>query len=96
MSGIRVNHGSLEAASQDLVSTARDIEGRLDQLESELSPLRSEWEGQAQQAYLTAKAQWDTAIAEMIALLESTGNAVQSSNQEYRAADLRGADRFPV
>ncbi|GAB3073145.1 WXG100 family type VII secretion target [Nocardioides zeae] len=96
MSGIRVNHGSLEAASQDLVSTARDIEGRLDQLESELSPLRSEWEGQAQQAYLTAKAQWDTAIAEMIALLESTGNAVQASNQEYRAADLRGADRFPV
>ncbi|HEY1134064.1 MAG TPA: WXG100 family type VII secretion target [Nocardioides sp.] len=96
MSGIRVNHGSLEAASQDLVSTARGIEARLDQLESELSPLRSEWEGQAQQAYLTAKAQWDTAIAEMIALLESTGNAVQASNQEYRAADLRGADRFPV
>ncbi|MFW6773554.1 WXG100 family type VII secretion target [Nocardioides sp. CPCC 205120] len=94
-SGITVDHGALETASADLVGAARGIEARLDRLEGELAPLQSEWSGQAQEAYRVAKARWDAAMTEMIELLQQTSTSVSQSNQEYRAADLRGANRFP-
>jgi WXG100 family type VII secretion target len=72
----------------------REIDDRLNRLESELAPLRSDWVGNAQQAYATAKARWDAAILEMNHLLDHTSRAVQRSNEEYRAADGRGAASF--
>lgn len=93
--GLTVDHGSLEATAQDLVAGARAIEGRLDRLEQELQPLRSEWSGNAQEAYIRAKAVWDQEMTQMIQLLQQTSNSVTNANAEYRAADNRGANRFP-
>ena len=59
-----------------------------------LAPLRSDWSGQAQQAYTTAKAQWDAAMAEMASLLSQTSANVAQSNTDYLAADRRGASSF--
>ncbi|WP_028474641.1 WXG100 family type VII secretion target [Nocardioides alkalitolerans] len=95
-SGLTVDHGTLEATAQDLVAAARQIEARLDRLEQELAPLRSEWSGNAQEAYVRAKAIWDQEMTRMIELLQATSNSVTNSNAEYRAADRRGADRFPA
>lgn len=94
--GLSVNHGSLDQASQDLTTAAKDIEARLDRLEGELKPLQSDWSGQAKEAYRRAKAEWDSAINEMVQLLAKTGQTVSSSNQEYLQADKRGAQRFPA
>lgn len=91
---ILVNHAALSAASNQLLTSATQIDDRLNTLESELSALRSAWTGSAQEAYRQAKSTWDTAIAEVIALLRDTGAMVDTSNAEYRAADLRGAARF--
>lgn len=92
--GLLVNHGSLEAAAAQLLSSARSIDARLDVLESDLRPLRSGWSGQAQLSYVQAKSTWDTAIAEMIVLLSQVSGLVSHANAEYRGADLRGAQRF--
>lgn len=94
MNGISVQHAALDNAASDLMQTAKRIQQRLDTLEGELQPLRAEWTGQAEQAYVAAKARWDQAIQEMIALLAETGTAVSASNSAYRAADQRGAARF--
>lgn len=91
---ILVHHASLEAAATDLRAAVTAIGSRMDHLEAELGPLRSEWTGAAQAAYLTAKAQWDSAIAEMVTLLDQTRAAVVASNAEYAAADQRGARAF--
>ena len=94
--GLRVDHSGLDAAAQDLRRTVNDIDDRLNRLEQELAPLRSDWTGNAQQAYLAAKARWDGAIQEMRDLLDETGRAVLQSNAEYRAADQRGAASFDL
>lgn len=92
--GLRVNHAGLDTAAQDLYATVKEIDDRLNRLESELAPLRSDWVGNAQQAYTTAKAKWDAAILEMKDLLNQTSQTVQQSNAEYMAADRRGASSF--
>jgi 6 kDa early secretory antigenic target len=94
--GLRVNHAGLDTAAQDLSRAVQQIDDRLNRLESELAPLRSDWTGQAQQAYTTAKAKWDGAMQEMKTLLADTSATVTQSNQEYMAADQRGAASFDI
>ena len=92
--GIKVQHGHLETGAADVMKAAKDIEARLDQLESDLNPLKSEWNGHAKLAYDDAKKKWDAAMVEMTTLLQQASQGVDSSNAEYRAADQRGAGRF--
>lgn len=92
--GLRVNHGALEAAAADMRATVQGIDSRLDRLESELAPLRSDWVGDAQRAYTVAQARWNGAIREMKELLDQSQRAVLASNDDYRAADQRGAAAF--
>lgn len=96
MDGLRVNHAGLDQAAQDLYTTVKKIDDRMSRLESELSPLRSDWSGQAQQAYTAAKAKWDAALQDMRNLLDDTSRTVSQSNAEYRAADQRGASSFDL
>lgn len=96
LDGLRVNHGGLELASQDLQRAVREIDDRLNRLEGELEGLRSSWTGQAQEAYTRAKLTWDNAIQEMVQILQHTGRTVAMSNDDYRAADRRGAAAFDV
>ena len=96
LDGLRVDHAGLDAAADDLRRTVNEIDGRLNRLEQELAPRRSDWTGNAQQAYVAAKARWDGAIQEMRDLLDQTGRAVLQSNAEYRAADQRGAASFDL
>ncbi len=92
--GIKVEHGKLDTGSADVIAAAKDIEARLNTLEDELKPLASDWTGAAKEAYREAKETWDKAITDMIILLNQAGQNVDSSNQEYKAADARGAGRF--
>lgn len=92
--GINVQHGKLSEGSANVIAGAKDIQSRLDQLEDDLKPLASDWTGAAKEAYREAKATWDKAIADMIILLQQAGQNVETSNEEYKAADSRGANRF--
>ncbi|GAB6987030.1 WXG100 family type VII secretion target [Nocardioides pyridinolyticus] len=94
--GLRVNHAGLDTAAQDLSRAVQQIDDRLNRLESELAPLRSDWTGNAQQAYQAAKTKWDAAMQDMKTLLADTSTTVTQSNQEYMAADQRGAASFDI
>ncbi|WP_205472654.1 WXG100 family type VII secretion target [Nocardioides sp. SYSU D00038] len=94
LDGILVQHAGLDQAGADLHQMVKDIDDRMNRLESELQPLRHEWHGEAQNAYTAAKAKWDWAILQMRNLLDETGQTVYQSNSEYRAADVRGANQF--
>lgn len=94
LDGLRVNHAGLELAARDLATSVQRIDDRLDRLATELAPLRSDWTGEAQRAYVVAKTKWDTAMQEMRDLLRETSVTVHRSNAAYRAADRRGAASF--
>ncbi len=96
MDGIRVNHAGLDQAAADLGRMVKDIDNRLNTLESELAPLRADWSGNAQMSYTQAKAKWDNAIEEMKLLLDDTSRTVYQSNADYQAADTRGARAFEI
>jgi 6 kDa early secretory antigenic target len=96
LDGIRVHHAALDQAAQDMYQTVKDIDDRMNRLESELAPLKSDWAGGAQQAYTRAKAKWDWAIQEMRDLLDESHKTVYQSNAEYMAADKRGAASFDL
>jgi ESAT-6 family protein len=96
LDGLRVNHAGLDTAAQDLANSVKRIDERLNRLESELAPLRSDWTGNAQQSYQVAKAKWDKAMQEMRDLLQETSTTVHQSNADYRAADQRGAASFDI
>ncbi|GAB2979273.1 WXG100 family type VII secretion target [Nocardioides montaniterrae] len=92
--GLRVEHGALDGAAQDMATTVKQMDARLNQLEHDLAPLKSQWLGSQQVAYQQAKAAWDQAMAEMQALLGETSTTVAQSNVDYASADSRGAARF--
>jgi 6 kDa early secretory antigenic target len=95
MSGeLRVNHSGLDTAAADLSGSVRSIDDRLNRLESDLAPLRADWSGEAQQAYIAAKAKWDQAMEHMKQVLADTSVSVSQSNTDYTAADKHGASLF--
>lgn len=94
MTDIRIDHAVLAQGAADLRAAMAQIDSRLDQLERELAPLRSDWSGSQQQSYYAAKGQWDRAIQEMKQLLDDTQRAVVRSSDEYAQADRRGAAQF--
>ena len=96
LDGLRVNHAGLDTAAEDLGTAVKQIDDRLNRLEQELAPLRSDWTGSAQQSYQVAKTKWDTAMQEMRDLLQETSTTVHQSNADYRAADQRGAASFEI
>jgi 6 kDa early secretory antigenic target len=96
LDGIRVRHSALDQAAADMYNTVKAIDDRMNRLESELELLRSDWHGQAQEAYRIAKAKWDWAIQEMRDLLDESHQTVYQSNAEYMAADRRGAAQFEI
>ncbi len=96
LDGLEVDHGGLDRVADDLVHVVDEIGARLDRLDQELGPLRASWVGDAQRAYVAAKARWDGAITEMRDVLRDTARQVRCSNADYRAADARGARSFEM
>lgn len=94
LDGLRVNHGELDTAAQNMYATVQKLDETLNNLESDISSKVATWSGQQQESYRTAKAAWDWAMQEMRDLLDKSHQTVYQSNAEYMAADKRGANRF--
>lgn len=92
---LKVEHGSLDMAAGDLAGSAKTIQDRLDQLESDIKgKVAPNWTGEANNAFIEAKAKWDQGMHELRALLATIGTNVGTANDAYRATDARGASRF--
>lgn len=87
-----VNHEALQGIGADLQAGAKALEDRLHQLERDLNALT--FEGKAATDYAQAKLAWNQAMEAAKSLLHDVGRAVHTSNDDYLAADIRGAGRF--
>ena len=58
----QVNYGTLDAAAADIKNGANNLQNCLDHLVGTLDKLRSNWEGQTQEAYEVAQRQWNEGL----------------------------------
>jgi early secretory antigenic target protein ESAT-6 len=91
---MNINFGALDTAASDVSGAASGIQGRLDQLDSELAPLRADWTGSASEAYQSAKAQWSAAMLDIHALLAQVPGMVNQSNADYQSAESTNTGRW--
>jgi WXG100 family type VII secretion target len=89
-----VSQSALAQTADDLAATVSAMAARLAQLDQELAPLRTEWIGSAQEAYVMAKARWDVEIERLSSSLSLVRLAVMQSAAQYAEADRRGAAMF--
>jgi 6 kDa early secretory antigenic target len=83
----RAVFGSLEQGQADFTQTYTTLQSEVNGLDTQLRSSLSAWDGQAQQAYYTAKAQWDAAMASMAQVLSQLGAVVGTANSNYQGAE---------
>jgi early secretory antigenic target protein ESAT-6 len=94
MPEIKVTFGALDAARADVAGTASRIGTRLEDLKRLLAPLVATWEGQAAEEYRTAQRKWDTAAADLTAVLAQIGVALGTAHDGYRQVEQANAARW--
>lgn len=94
MSEIKVTFGELAAAQQNVAGTTQRITARLDELRRYLAPMAATWEGQAATDYRTRQRQWDSAAADLTAVLGRIGVALGAANDNYQQVEQANARRW--
>ena len=91
---IKANYATIDQAGSDISDGARQIQEALDAMDAELQQLQQNWDGQAQQAYLQAKAKWSAGMNAMRQVLVAIGSHVSDASGSYRATDSSAAQAF--
>ena len=91
---IKANYATIDQAGSDISDGARQIQETLDAMDAELQQLQQNWDGQAQQAYLQAKAKWSEGMNDMRQVLVVIGSHVSDASGSYRATDSSAAQAF--
>jgi early secretory antigenic target protein ESAT-6 len=94
MTEIKVAFAHLASAQADVAATAGRISNQLDELKRFLAPLAATWEGQAAEDYRSKQRQWDTAAADIAAVLGGIGVALGSANESYQQVEQANAARW--
>jgi|GEM_PF-5628922 len=96
MSQLTYNYAGITNAQEAIDQFIRLLDGELDYIEGELSPLEGDaWKGsEAQTAYFDAKSKWRAAALEIATQLVTLKDRLQSGQDGIRATDLRAAQMF--
>lgn len=94
MGDIKVTFGSLEQLSGDIHNQVTQIEGNLNDLQSQISNLEQIWEGGASAGFQQVKGQWFTSADHLRVVLAKIETAVIQSTDGYRDAEDRNTKRW--
>ena len=92
--GYKMQFGAVDTAGTDLVRGANNIDNKLNDMENALKPLQADWTGSASEAYVQAKAQWNSALSEMKALLTDIGRQVSQDSADGQANENKNMNRW--
>lgn len=86
------NFGEIEhSVRQEIHSTSARFNAALDELRSQIAPLRQLWTSEAAAAYQTEQLKWHQSAAALNEILADLGNAVRDGAEEVADADRRAA-----
>lgn len=88
---IRVDHEPLAQSIAVLADTAERIRDLLDDLDAEVSGLRQQWTGHAQEAYVRAQREWTDCAEAMQTALASAAIAAARAQARTREAEAHVA-----
>jgi WXG100 family type VII secretion target len=91
---IDVQYPVVQRAIEDLRDQTQQIINTLNNLEDELKPLVTSWEGSDQQMYIQVQAEWDQATKNMAMLLGDSGELIQSIHDNHSRDERRSADNW--
>jgi WXG100 family type VII secretion target len=94
MSEIKVTFAELAGAQQNVASTSQRMTAQLEDLKRFLAPMVATWAGQAAGDYQVKQRQWDTAAADLTAVLARIGVAVGHANDGYQQVEAANARRW--
>jgi 6 kDa early secretory antigenic target len=87
--GIRFNSQTILNAQSDVNNAASGIDQQLDDLARYLSPMKAEWDGGASGDYQVLQQRWDTAAADLNAVLRDTRTLLDQIHQRYLETEGR-------
>lgn len=87
----RAVFGSLQSGEADFASIYSQLVSTISTLDSQLRSNLAQWDGQAQQAYYVAKAQWDAAMADMQLVLNNLRAVIGEANVNYTTTEAANA-----
>ncbi len=79
---------------QDIHTTSARLNGALDDLRTQIMPLRQIWTREAADAYQAQQATWDQSAAALNDILFRLGNAVRDGADDVAATDRRAASAW--
>ncbi|MCS0599777.1 WXG100 family type VII secretion target [Streptomyces sp. LP11] len=91
---IDVQYPVVRQAIEELTEQTQQIINALNNLEDELKPLVSSWEGSDQEMYRTVQAEWDQATKNMALLLGDSGTLIQSIHDNHSRDERKSADNW--
>jgi WXG100 family type VII secretion target len=93
-SAIKVTFGELAGAQQNVARTSQQMTAQLEDLKRFLAPMVATWSGAAADDYNVKQRQWDTAAADLTAVLARIGVAVGHANDGYQQVEAANARRW--
>ena len=91
---IDVRYAKVRHAIEELAQATQKIITTLSNLEGELKPLISSWEGADQEMYRGVQFEWNQATQRMAELLRDSGDLVQVIHDSHSRDERRSADNW--
>jgi early secretory antigenic target protein ESAT-6 len=87
---------ALRDAEQNIARCVEEVQGKLEDLAGQLTPLTANWEGEASAAYQAKKREWDSAAKDITEALSKIGGIVRTAESNYRGAMTTNKRMWPV
>ncbi|GHA73119.1 hypothetical protein GCM10010372_84470 [Streptomyces tauricus] len=91
---IDVQYPKVQQAIEELLEQTQVIINTLNNLEDELKPLVSTWEGADQEQYRVVQAEWDNATKNMARLLGDNGELIRTIHDNHSRDERKSADNW--
>ncbi|MDT7788085.1 MAG: 6 kDa early secretory antigenic target, partial [Pseudonocardiales bacterium] len=93
-SNVKVTFAELQNCAATISSSATQVEQQLEGLKSQVAKVTASYQGAAKEAYADKQRAWDTAAADLQAVLSSIGIAVRDAADAYQSAEQANVNRW--
>lgn len=91
---MQYSFGEIAELGGQITSQANTVEGHLSDLESQINKLVSDWGGQANEAFMALKNQWQQAANDLRQVMAQIGTAVHQTSEDARATEQANMGRW--